>query len=56
MDCVSCFSNASGLRPSTVKSTVYFGNCNEDFISWFNNKYGLAHGELPVRFLGVPLI
>lgn len=56
MDCVSHFSNASGLSPSIGKSSAYFGNCTEEFTSWFDTTYGIAHGQLPVRFLGVPLI
>lgn len=56
MDCVSKFSASSGLHPSIAKSTVFFGNCTSRFIRWFDRIYGIAHGQLPVKFLGVPLI
>ncbi|KAL8114514.1 hypothetical protein AgCh_021393 [Apium graveolens] len=58
MQCLALFSSWGGLHASVNKSTVFFGGCSEDFIRWFDCTYAMphGHGELPVRFLGVPLI
>lgn len=56
INCVHRFAISSGLHPSLAKSTVFFGNCRPDFITWFDQNFGIDHGVLPVKFLGVPLI
>lgn len=56
MDCVKKFAVSSGLHPSLTKSTVFFGNCKQDFICWFDQTFGIVRGALSVKFLGVPLI
>lgn len=56
MNCIAKFSAVSGLRPSLSKSNAFFGNCSDSFVQWFDTSFGIAHGDLPVRFLGVPLI
>lgn len=56
MSCISKFASISGLAPSLHKSNVYFGNCQPDFKVWIDSLYGLPHDDLPVKFLGVPLI
>lgn len=56
MTCLTKFSNMSGLYPSLHKSMVFFFNCGEDVTTWFDGTYGIPHGNLPVKFLGVPLI
>ena len=53
---MSFFGNLSGLTPSLSKSTVYMSNCDAQLKAWFDSKYGITHGTLPVKFLGVPLI
>lgn len=56
MQSVALFSRLSGHVPNAHKSTVFFCNSKPETISWFNSSYNVPHGELPVRFLGVPLI
>lgn len=56
MDCLARFGALSGLNASHLKSTVFFCNCDPEVTSWFDEQFGMPHGSLPVRFLGVPLI
>lgn len=56
MNSLDSFSAISGLRPNADKSTVFFGNCDQAVTDWIDARYNIPHGELPVRFLGVPLI
>lgn len=56
MQCLSSFSSMSGLHPSLHKSMVFFSNCDAQVTNWFDSTYGIPHGILPVKFLGVPLI
>ncbi|XP_074351347.1 uncharacterized protein LOC141690448 [Apium graveolens] len=48
MNNLSIFSAWSSLHPSVHKST--------SFCAWFDDCFVITRGELPVRFLGVPLI
>lgn len=56
LDSLALFSKLSGLNPSMHKSTSYLINCDDDVVDWFDASYGVPRGELPVPFLGVPLI
>lgn len=56
MKCLSVFSNLNRLSPNIHKSTVFFSNCDAEVMTWLDNLYGIPHGQLPVKFLGVPLI
>lgn len=56
MQCLQDFYVLSGLKPNINKSSVFFCNCDNDLISWFDSRFCIPHGTLPVRFLGVPLI
>ncbi|XP_074346233.1 uncharacterized protein LOC141685005 [Apium graveolens] len=55
------FKGAKGLRqvvlaPNAHKSSVFFSNCKEDVVCWFDDAFRIPHGCLPISFLGVPLI
>ena len=56
MDSLVKFGDLSGLNASLLKSSSFFCNCPPDLISWFDNAYSMPRGQLPVKFLGVPLI
>lgn len=56
MNSLTTFADLSGLVPSLHKSTVYFCNCDREMVTWFDGLYGISHGSLHVKFLGVPLI
>ncbi|KAL8122679.1 hypothetical protein AgCh_010876 [Apium graveolens] len=55
MNSITAFSSWSGLTPSIHKSTSYLCNCDTDFTNWFDT-LSIPRGNLPVKFLGVPLI
>ncbi|XP_074347029.1 uncharacterized protein LOC141685850 [Apium graveolens] len=55
MDSMALFSSWSGLIPSINKSSSYLCNCDSDFTTWFDT-LSIPRGNLPVKFLGVPLI
>ncbi|XP_074351981.1 uncharacterized protein LOC141691138 [Apium graveolens] len=55
MNSIARFSNWSGLTPSIHKSNSYLCNCDSDFTTWFDSLL-IPRGNLPIRFLGVPLI
>ncbi|MFS7982467.1 putative RNA-directed DNA polymerase [Helianthus anomalus] len=50
------FKEASGLIPSIPKSTIYFGNVGMEVQEEIKNIAQFNVGDLPVRYLGVPLI
>ncbi|GKB60538.1 hypothetical protein Tco_0916724, partial [Tanacetum coccineum] len=50
------FQKSSGLVPSIPKSTVYFCNVRYHVKVAILNIMSFAEGELPVKYLGVPLI
>lgn len=56
MNCLDLFAALSGLTPSLTKSSCFMANCDTAIRSWFDDTFGMPHGEIPVRFLGVPLI
>lgn len=56
MTCLNSFASFSGLKPNADKSHVYFSNCSSSVVSWFDSRFGIPHGVIPVKFLGVPLI
>lgn len=55
MSSISKFSDWSGLVPSMHKSNSFLCNCDPEFVQWFD-AFKVPRGDLPVRFLGVPLI
>ena len=48
-----CFS--SGLRPNMDKSSVYFGNVNDEVKQMVKLVMPFSEGTLPVKYLGIPL-
>ncbi|GJV92051.1 hypothetical protein Tco_1539864 [Tanacetum coccineum] len=56
MDALNEFKQASGLVPSIPKSTVFFCNVVNHVKLSILNVMPFAEGELPVKYLGVPLI
>ncbi|XP_035830107.1 uncharacterized protein LOC110944890 [Helianthus annuus] len=56
MGALNQFQNMSGLVPSMAKSMVYFGNVTEGVKDRIKSIMNIEEGELPVRYLGVPLI
>ncbi|XP_074346533.1 uncharacterized protein LOC141685322 [Apium graveolens] len=55
MNSIARFSNWNGLTPGIHKSNSYLCNCDSDFTTWFDSLL-IPRGNLPVQFLGVPLI
>ncbi|XP_019233638.1 PREDICTED: uncharacterized protein LOC109214193 [Nicotiana attenuata] len=51
----SQFSKASGLQANMSKSSVYFGGVNQDVKQQNLNYLGFVQGELPFKYLGIPL-
>ncbi|XP_019264507.1 PREDICTED: uncharacterized protein LOC109242131 [Nicotiana attenuata] len=51
----SQFSKASGLQANMGKSSVYFGGVNQVVKQQILNYLGFVQGELPFKYLGVPL-
>lgn len=49
------FSAISGLNINMQKSSIYFGGHVKDR-QWITSHLGLSTGELPVRYLGLPLL
>ncbi|GJR46700.1 hypothetical protein Tco_1314803, partial [Tanacetum coccineum] len=49
------FSMTSGLYPSMAKSTVFYSNVPGDVKEDIRLAIPFREGELPVRYLGVPL-
>lgn len=54
-DCFQMFSSVSGLIENQGKSTVYFGGVNEDIHEQILQYTGFKKGELPFKYLGIPL-
>ncbi|GJU30445.1 RNA-directed DNA polymerase, eukaryota, reverse transcriptase zinc-binding domain protein [Tanacetum coccineum] len=50
------FSGVSGLKPSMEKSTVFYGNVKPNVVDAISGLMPFSVGELPVRYLGVPLL
>ncbi|XP_021975392.1 uncharacterized protein LOC110870522 [Helianthus annuus] len=55
-DALELFTNASGLKPSPAKSTVYFYNVPHPVKQEILQVMPFNQGTLPVKYLGVPLI
>nr|GEY96818.1 hypothetical protein [Tanacetum cinerariifolium] len=56
MESLDEFKTTSGLVPSIPKSTTFFCNVPNHVKIVILNKMSFAEGELPVKYLGVPLI
>ncbi|GJW36520.1 hypothetical protein Tco_0059440, partial [Tanacetum coccineum] len=56
MESLDEFQKSSGLVPSIPKSTTYFCNVRNHVKHAILNLMPFAEGELPVKYLGVPLI
>ncbi|XP_019257656.1 PREDICTED: uncharacterized protein LOC109235863 [Nicotiana attenuata] len=54
-NCFMEFSKASGLEINKQKSSIYFGGVPQDMQEDILEFLGIQRGELPVRYLGVPL-
>jgi len=46
---------ASGLKANQAKSSIYFGGCSLKYSRDNLTKFSLTKGELPFKYLGVPL-
>lgn len=54
-ECFQEFSKSSGMAANTEKSSIYFGGvCREDQEDIMQS-LGFTKGELPFRYLGIPL-
>nr|XP_009599952.1 uncharacterized protein LOC104095515 [Nicotiana tomentosiformis] len=53
--CFQMFSKVSGLEANVEKSSVYFGGVNQQLQLDILDHLGFLKGELPIRYLGVPL-
>lgn len=49
------FSKVSGLIANLSKSSVYYGGVTHEVQNEIHNLLGISKGELPIRFLGIPL-
>jgi len=56
MESLRRFARMSGLLPSNQKSTVYFCNVSDQVKGTILNIIPFVEGNLPVKYLGVPLI
>jgi len=50
------FAKFSGLKISMEKSTIYLAGVTEDVYHEIQNRYQFDVGQLPVRYLGLPLV
>ena len=55
-DSIDEFGSCSGLLPNFSKSTVFFGNIDEEEQNAIMTVMPFEKGKLPVKYLGVPLI
>ena len=56
LDTVDSFTSCSGLRLNKRKSQAFFCNVGEAVVASITQKYGFSVGELPISYLGLPLI
>lgn len=49
------FTDASGLRVNQLKSCIYFGGVHEDIKHDILRVSRMTEGQLPFKYLGVPL-
>lgn len=54
-NCFQIFSQASGLVANADKSSIYFGGVCKDDQNAILQALGFTKGELPFRYLGIPL-
>ncbi|KAK4726976.1 hypothetical protein R3W88_031893 [Solanum pinnatisectum] len=54
-ECFQQFSKVSGLLANQAKSCVYFGGVSEEIQQKILQHTGFSKGDLPFRYLGVPL-
>ncbi|XP_022019073.1 uncharacterized protein LOC110919103 [Helianthus annuus] len=55
-DALELFTRTSGLNPNLAKSTVFFSNVSAQMKQAICSFLPFQEGELPVKYLGVPLI
>ncbi|XP_022040603.1 uncharacterized protein LOC110943155 [Helianthus annuus] len=55
-DALELFTRTSGLNPNLAKSTVFFSNVSSQMKQEICSLLPFQEGELPVKYLGVPLI
>ncbi|XP_050238425.1 uncharacterized protein LOC126687917 [Mercurialis annua] len=55
-DSLNSFKNTSGLSVNPSKSQIFFCNINSELKNRILNMLGFIEGELPLRYLGIPLI
>ncbi|XP_074315534.1 uncharacterized protein LOC141651733 [Silene latifolia] len=53
--CLALFSGYSGLKVNAMKSNLYFGGVNPQLKHLILTTTGYVEGDLPVRYLGIPL-
>lgn len=56
LDIFKSFAEASGLHISMEKTTLYLAGFNDTEKQELLSHYTLSHGDLPVRYLGLPLL
>ena len=52
---IDSFSTTSGLYFNSKKSQIFFGGIQEEVKERLNNILGFSLGNLPIKYLGVPL-
>ncbi|XP_060210411.1 uncharacterized protein LOC132637318 [Lycium barbarum] len=50
------FSQASGLQVNLSKSSIYFGGVDNTELGNTEQLLGIEHGQLPFKYLGIPLV
>ncbi|XP_074302947.1 uncharacterized protein LOC141637288 [Silene latifolia] len=53
--CLALFASYSGLKANPMKSNLYFGGVNPQLKHLILTTTGYVEGDLPVRYLGIPL-
>lgn len=53
---ITLFSSISGLQPSNSKSTCFFCNVPVEDMNFATELTGFQRGQLPIKYLGLPLI
>ena len=56
LEALSTFTAHSGLQPNKSKSSIFVAGDNEELQNAICDLFGFIKGELPVKYLGVPLI
>ncbi|XP_077240355.1 uncharacterized protein LOC143881252 [Tasmannia lanceolata] len=55
-DCIAKFSVCSGLEVNKSKSEIFFSKGQNCFKNMIINTLNISEGELPIKYLGLPLI